>query len=1045
MSGKSIPSQLLPVPSLAARLLSFLNFTRLKVWLWWLAVILIVAAAIFLEIQTSILQSWFFTSTNERLYYNLKDGPSQEIIFPRAAPFDERRGYSKLPAFQTRLESQGYRVTKQTRQSETMLTLLERGISPPYLERPDAGLEISGADGVQLFRYAQADFLFGKIDDIPPLLVKTLLFLENRGLDRPVAPWQNPVIEWDRTLKAALYYLGAKLQLPVPVQGGSTLAVQLEKFRHSPYGRTGDPLEKLRQIFGASLKAYQEGPNTRAWRDRIIVNYLNTVPLAAAPSYGEIHGLGEGLYAWFGIGLSDAVKDLQGAKTTPAKVRAFKHALTLLISVRAPSVFLVDERSSLEEKVNQFTRLMARAGVIDGEFAAQLQETPIKFLPTAPLPPQPSSGKNKAANAIRVSMMEALGINNLYDLNRLHLRVDSTIDVPLQKRVSEFFDRLAQRDIIKAYGLDGEHLLEANDPSKLIYSFLLVEATPKGNLVRVQADNLAASLDFNKSVKLELGSTAKLRTLTHYLEIFAELHKELSGLDARQLQERGDAARDPLTQWAAETLHADTTMALQPFLDKAMERKYSGSPYETFFTGGGLHHFENFDKQENERIFEVRDALRNSNNLSFIRIMRDLASYHRARLVYDANQVLNNPDDPTRRQMLQEIADEESRVALRRAYQHYARQPPEEIIKRLIGSKGNIERRLAILFFAWKIGSDEEGLTAWLEKHEAKSAATDVAKLFRAYQNPRLTIIDYAYLLSVHPLDLWCASEYRNNSELSWKDLYRKSLQARHLGSAWLLNPRNQRAQKNRLRIRIEKDAFERMTPYWQRVGFPFKTLVPTYATAIGSSSDRPTALAELVGILVNDGIRRPTTTLAKVHFASNTPYETLLEKQQKEGEAVLAPEVARTARKAMAEVVERGTARRLNGVFKLADGTVLTVGGKTGSGDNRFETFNRSGGVISSRATNRTATFVFYIGERYYGVITAFVQGQEAGNYRFTSALPVTLLKLLAPSITAKFDNKQLDKIPPPVREAPADIVDRNISLSRTGRQPAENITPAP
>ena len=1038
MSGKSIPTELLPAPSLVARLLFFLNFKRLKVWLWWLAVILIVAAAIFLEIQTSLLQSWFFTSTNERLFYTLKNGASREIIFPRAAPFDERRGYSKVPDFQTRLQSQGYRVTKQMRQSETMLALLDRGISPPYPERPAAGLEISGADGVQLFRYAQADFLFGKIDDVPPLLVKTLLFLENRDLDRPVTPWQNPVIEWDRTFKAALFYLGSKLQLPVPVQGGSTLAVQLEKFRHSPHGRTGDPMEKLRQIVGASLKAYQEGPNTRAWRERIVVDYLNTVPLAAAPAYGEIHGLGEGLYAWFGISLSDAVRDLKGAKATPAKVRAFKHALALLISVRAPSVFLVDERSSLEEKVNQFTRLMARAGVIDWEFAARLQETPIKFLPTAPLPPQPSSGKNKAANAIRVSMMEALGVNNLYDLNRLHLQVDSTIDVPLQKRVTDFFNRLGEREVIKAYGLDGERLIEANDPSKMIYSFLLVEATPNGNLVRVQADNLAAALDFNKSVKLELGSTAKLRTLTHYLELVAELHKEFSGLEPQELQERGNAARDPLTKWAAETLRTDKTMALQPFLDKAMERKYSGSPYEAFFTGGGVHHFENFDKQENERIYEVRDALRNSINLSFIRIMRDLVSYHRARLAYDANDVLDNPDNPTRRRMLQEIADEESRVALRRAYQNYAKQSPDEIVKRLLGSKGKIERRLAILFFAWKIGSDEDALTAWLEEHEAKSAETDVAKLFRAYHNPRLTVVDYAYLLGVHPLDLWCASEYRDNSELTWEELYSKSVKARHLGSAWLLNPRNHRAQENRLRIRIEKDAFGRMTPYWHQLGFPFKSLVPTYATAIGSSSDRPTALAELVGILVNDGIRRPATTLTKVHFASNTPYETLLEKQQEKGQAVLAPEIARTVRKAMAEVVEQGTARRLAGAFKLADGTVLTVGGKTGSGDNRFETFNRSGGVISSRATNRTATFVFFIGERYYGVITAFVQGQEAGIYHFTSSLPVTLLKLLAPSITAKFDNKKLDEVPPPVRQAPTDVTNQNISLSRTMRQSA-------
>ena len=34
-------------------------------------------------------------------------------------------------------------------------------------------------------------------------------------------------------------------------------------------------------------------------------------------------------------------------------------------------------------------------------------------------------------------------MNNVYDLNRLHLQVDSTIDVPLQKSVTDFFDSLA--------------------------------------------------------------------------------------------------------------------------------------------------------------------------------------------------------------------------------------------------------------------------------------------------------------------------------------------------------------------------------------------------------------------------------------------------------------------------------------------------------------------------------------------------------------------------------------------------------------------------
>jgi len=53
---------------------------------------------------------------------------------------------------------------------------------------------------------------------------------------------------------------------------------------------------------------------------------------------------------------------------------------------------------------------------------------------------------------------------------------------------------------------------------------------------------------------------------------------------------------------------------------------------------------------------------------------------------------------------------------------------------------------------------------------------------------------------------------------------------------------------------------------------------------------------------------------------------------------------------------------------------------------------------VLSSRALNRTATFVFYLGPRHYGTLTAFVPGRAAENFTFTSALPVQVLKGMAP-----------------------------------------------
>ena len=59
----------------------------------------------------------------------------------------------------------------------------------------------------------------------------------------------------------------------------------------------------------------------------------------------------------------------------------------------------------------------------------------------------------------------------------------------------------------------------------------------------------------------------------------------------------------------------------------------------------------------------------------------------------------------------------------------------------------------------------------------------------------------------------------------------------------------------------------------------------------------------------------------------------------------------------------------------------------------------------MRSRAVSRTATFVFFIGDRYFGVITAYVPGQTAQNYHFTSALPVQILKNLAPDLNPYID----------------------------------------
>ena len=992
------PSDLLAVAPRRRR-----RFARFVAWSLLLLLAICAILAVGYELRTSALQAYLLPRYTARVSYRLGEGASPSIAFPRSAPFDDRLGYSHLGAFQHRLEERGFTVAHQAVVSPELIQLLDLDIAPPYREPLVPGLVIHGMGGSRLYDAARSQRAFRGFDDVPPLLVQTLLFIENRELLAPIDPRANPAIEWDRMAKASLLYTGSKLGLDFPIQGGSTLAIQLEKYRHSPNGKTNSPLDKLRQVAGASLKAYREGADTRGWRRQIVVDYLNTAPLAAAPGYGEIYGVGDALYAWFGLDLKDVKARLSDpAAPLAERASAYKHALALVIALRAPTFYLQRDRLALNQKVNEHTRLLEHGGVIDAEFAAAVRGAPLEFLSRAPVAPPLPFAHKKAPNAIRTTLLQWLDVPSFYELDRLHLEADGTIDQPLQNTVERLFASMSDERFVRANGLTGERLLRNADPTQVVYSLMLFERTPQGNLLRVNADNLDRPFDINGGVKLDLGSTAKLRTTSHYLEVVALLRDELAGRDRDALTALARAkTTDPLTAWAAETLAATPDLPLDAMLQKALDRKYSTNPGETFFTGGGQHVFGNFNKK-NPPVLMVRDGLRTSNNLVFVRVMRDLVRYHTARLPYDATALMNDPHYPDRERLVAQLADDEAQTHLERAYARYHGLATEAAVAKLLGSRAKSPRQLAVLFYAWKIGTTPAQLGEWLRTMGAPVGDTEAQRLARAYGG-RLTLLDYGYLLGRQPLEVWTVGELVHEPGTNWDALLERSAAARGQVSQWLLRARLGTAQRTRLRTYVERDAFARMTPYWQRLGFPFKRLVPSLATAIGSSSDRPAALADLMGIIVNDGKRLPMLRLTRLHFGEGTPYETEMVPDPKAGEQVMRPEVAQAVRGALTTVVEAGTARRLAGAFKDANGKPIPTGGKTGSGDNRFKTFARGGYLKSSRAVSRTATFTFYIGDRYFGVITAFVPGQEAGQYEFTSALSVSVLRLLAPAINAR------------------------------------------
>jgi hypothetical protein len=380
--------------------------------------------------------------------------------------------------------------------------------------------------------------------------------------------------------------------------------------------------------------------------------------------------------------------------------------------------------------------------------------------------------------------------------------------------------------------------------------------------------------------------------------------------------------------------------------------------------------------------------------------------YHEARLPYNVDRVLSGQDSLRRRAMLTEIMDEESRATVSRAYQEYKGLPLEGSLDRLLGAHRHARRPLAILYLAWHPHAAPESLGAWLGRTAYPDTSLSAERLAKVYSGPRRGLEDYAYLLGKQPLEIWTAGELVRNAGITREELMAQSADARRVASEWLFRTRNRRAQDLRLRVRFEQDAFDRMTPSWRRLGFPFARLVPSYATAIGSSADRPAALAELMGTIMNDGEDLPLQRINRLVFAPGTPYHTALEAGAPTGHRLLSRDVARAARDVLVQVVasESGTAHGLEGAFRDAQGHPVPMGGKTGTGDNRFETFGRGGQVVSSRVVSRTSAFAFFIGDRYYGVVTASVFGSQAGEYRFTSALPVRFLELLAPSIEKRW-----------------------------------------
>jgi membrane peptidoglycan carboxypeptidase len=503
--------------------------------------LLVAAPFVAHELRTSRLQARLFSEWAREVTFELGDGPSPLIRFPAAGPFDRRLGYTDVPRLVGRLEERGFRVTRQVRVSPRFAELVDRGLFPIYQEKPQGGLLLRDRDGEVFHRSPVPERVYPRFDSIPELLWRSLLYIESREFLDPRYPYRNPAVEWDRLARSVvdlgLRTLGSERNVP----GGSTLATQLEKFRHAPEGRTGSPADKLRQMASASFRAYLDGPETLADQRRIVREYLNSVPLAAQRGHGEVVGTADGLMAWFGTDFDEANRllRLDDPEGTDAdrQARVYRQALSLLLAHRRPSYYLVrpEGRLALKALTDTHLRLMGGAGVIPASLAERAARQDAAVLERAPERPEVRFVERKAANQLRTHLLGLLGLPSLYELDRYDLTAHGTLDMDWQEAASTLFESLGDPAFVRGTGFADDRLLGVGDPDRVIYTFTLLEATPIGNVVRAQTDNYDGPLNLSQGGRLELGSTAKLRTLVSYLEVLAELHGRLAGLSPDSL------------------------------------------------------------------------------------------------------------------------------------------------------------------------------------------------------------------------------------------------------------------------------------------------------------------------------------------------------------------------------------------------------------------------------------------------------------------------------------------------------------------------------
>jgi hypothetical protein len=152
----------------------------------------------------------------------------------------------------------------------------------------------------------------------------------------------------------------------------------------------------------------------------------------------------------------------------------------------------------------------------------------------------------------------------------------------------------------------------------------------------------------------------------------------------------------------------------------------------------------------------VAEAMRNSVNLVFIRLMRDIVKYHMAQGT-PADELLADRAHPLRRAYLERFADREGRTFLNQFYGELTGLSPDGALDRLLEQVRPRADRLAVIFRSVRPDADRAALAGLLRARMPGRSFTEreIDRLYERYGADRFSLNDRGYIAGVHPLKLW--------------------------------------------------------------------------------------------------------------------------------------------------------------------------------------------------------------------------------------------------------------------------------------------------